>query len=1045
MFISQEILAQDSLERWKINLEARLKYYSVQRDQLNKAIEASIDISPKITSDNNRRTTTTISTGTATNFKELTIDDKIYLDRYSIEQIFTKANNFLRDIRHQVAELHQVAERVAEKIKNNSDSYILKDRPTIQITSTKRFLNPIFITTVHSATNVQLGHINNSPTIVSNVIESIFGPNSWTDHAKYDRSGRLYFEGTKTFHDEVVFQRNLSSACCNRLQPFGNINYLMTKTTNQTVDNPMIVLRSKLHFHSVTTNRLENVDNVMQSQGTLHQQRFKNTQSKVILKPDKFLFIRQNIKSSRNQSLNLIIRNSPIVIHNAHSINSFISINEKQLHIEKDPHYLVHNREHQKIGTAITFGRNNFYNKLDCQLVNGVDQFSEFVRHSLVRVDKNAIIPNLIFKSRPQSVITVYNRLRIGDLNGIKIPQAIMTAGQLSTYNSSILVRGCKRFLSNPHFTNIVVTGKTSNLILPQEILTISQDDRSRDIAAEKVNDRILFSKGIHLLSGMKLSEKTHFDMIGPIRQNVATPEVFLSRSINQGTNVKGIISFPLIVSRLDFTNNLNQINNIAIQDLNGTLMASTIHHSGMKRFESVVEVDHCHISAINYVKNWMEHLIAIKDTRSPQIIYTSLVFSNLLPTHITVNQLTISGNASKQQVYLDDTLELLNRVLRSDAHDRRTSLSIRYRSLRLLDRLEIKNPLQSKINNIFISDVMTVNSSSVIRGRVTLSGGIITRSHIVANRVQTNYAIGQTDLVSFYLSRVAIFPWFDTVGRSNRVIALNKLVLDSSNGVNELYTNNFNYQLFLPFIDRILSKSRPQIIKSRMRFENYALFESDVFTKDNRGLVNKFRFSNLKLSSVTFEDGLNVSEIIAIPESRIICDRLSQTNNGGNNSSKQSSKNSSSRATMLYPHLMEETLMKRGSFFMKGNLTSFNKLIVLGNVHVKLVNGLKLSQRYLLNSTARSPFYRQQSEQVIRNYIIFDNDLNITGNIDLWTEAPKKGLLFNGINNEGALLLQQQQGATDKGKWHESDEDFDYEEEEEDGVIYSNKTLIIY
>lgn len=53
-----------------------------------------------------------------------------------------------------------------------------------------------------------------------------------------------------------------------------------------------------------------------------------------------------------------------------------------------------------------------------------------------------------------------------------------------------------------------------------------------------------------------------------------------------------------------------------------------------------------------------------------------------------------------------------------------------------------------------------------------------------------------------------------------------------------------------------------------------------------------------------------------------------------------------------LSPGLLEESLLKRGSFDFDSRLVKFDKLKVLGNIYVLKVNGHKLRDRYLLKSS---------------------------------------------------------------------------------------------
>lgn len=53
-----------------------------------------------------------------------------------------------------------------------------------------------------------------------------------------------------------------------------------------------------------------------------------------------------------------------------------------------------------------------------------------------------------------------------------------------------------------------------------------------------------------------------------------------------------------------------------------------------------------------------------------------------------------------------------------------------------------------------------------------------------------------------------------------------------------------------------------------------------------------------------------------------------------------------------LFPGLLDESLLARGSFSFGAKLVNFDKLRVLGNVYVNKINGKPLRQSYLLRST---------------------------------------------------------------------------------------------
>lgn len=53
-----------------------------------------------------------------------------------------------------------------------------------------------------------------------------------------------------------------------------------------------------------------------------------------------------------------------------------------------------------------------------------------------------------------------------------------------------------------------------------------------------------------------------------------------------------------------------------------------------------------------------------------------------------------------------------------------------------------------------------------------------------------------------------------------------------------------------------------------------------------------------------------------------------------------------------LYPGLLDESLLNRGSFSFGAKTVKFDELKVLGNIYVLKVNGKKLRDTYLLKST---------------------------------------------------------------------------------------------
>lgn len=57
-----------------------------------------------------------------------------------------------------------------------------------------------------------------------------------------------------------------------------------------------------------------------------------------------------------------------------------------------------------------------------------------------------------------------------------------------------------------------------------------------------------------------------------------------------------------------------------------------------------------------------------------------------------------------------------------------------------------------------------------------------------------------------------------------------------------------------------------------------------------------------------------------------------------------------------LLPGLLEESLLKRGSFDFNSKLVKFDKLKVLGNIYVHRINGHKLRDHYLLKSNSMQP-----------------------------------------------------------------------------------------
>lgn len=911
-------LAQRSYEHWRVDIDYRLATYRREHQLIRQLLDSAVHPINK-----------TITVTRPIIFNELIIKDGVVIDYGDAWKMVNSTRIHLNQFRHRVSELNN---EVARKLPDTS-RYIFKNR-NMTVRGTKRFVAPTWIQSIDVRQSIVLNRINTMD--INPVIKRVFFESS--PIARYDRQKRLYFEGTKVF-DRSTFDNILRSGCCNRLYPM-SVNKMMTTTHNQTLETPMVVSRAPSRISNLFTTLVHNA--------YLIDEPLINGVHQLRLTPE---IVNPLTKSNliHTSSMNGITHrlNHDFIFKDDFIINKLISTSGNVLELANhygpsklisiEPRHNLMNDNYRSLPNqrisqpVVVIGSSRFMAGLDANQANGVGDFGSFVDRSIVRLDRPANISSRInfgsiisgvtgtnyYHNRPS--VTIDNQLNVKNLNGLSIPNDLIFH-QLLTSNTPFVVRQQKRFLQWPMFNQIYAQRRVSSLLLPNDVITVLNDD---PVSTTNEHSNLLFFNGIKSVAITLSSDNRNFDRLD-LDQSVDSAASLVTKSsfVNSLNGVR-LLKSQLTVNELFLKGNDNRqglLNGMRIDDLltrnESTRLDSPI--LGRISFIGDVEVSECSFSTINHVTNWINSVVRLN--RYPQYVNTRLVFERD-PSYafgmFNTENLIINDHAQpRHSPFFHESQEFMALLRVLSEHFKINGIPVEQRmdSYRIGDRLIMVNQSNSKINGIPLSNILTRNSNGRVSGKVTFVGRVDVRKDLQSNQVSTREAINGIDLVQFDMFRIHLRLVPQQYPNDPKLLKFNNLLLDNSRIRCDIEAKSINSVPLEQFFERILSVSRNQIIYGPKTFLGDVILHQAI----QPSLVNGFRLADIKRNAVkiaghgqweshfndiVFHDGLTVLSVIISNQSTVITD---------------------GRATS-YPEL------KSMQFKMKHNL--IDRIIVKGNL----------------------------------------------------------------------------------------------------------------
>lgn len=934
--------AQRSLGHWKHDLEQRLSIYQNHLNAIHNIISSSINpIGPiRVPSRHTLRFSDLIIPG-----HSLQLDSSMGPGAAQI--LAEKTHNYVTAKTSELNQIQHQLESIRIQLDHSANQYIYKGQRygpqqvprnySMPILGTRVFKQAQYVNFVESR-NITLKYINN--TNVDRVIDDTYLRN--TKFPVRDSKGRPYFEGRKTFWN-TVFLRELESGCCGRLKPLDTTK-MMLRSIPQRVEAPVLIqpggrahnagqlLSSTALIRQLTVTQLHNRHVALNPTLPPRGQRLAPGDIGLLPSPPPENFIQLNNLINIVQPvdgaeiLKTLVFKSPLAIDEALLSNSYID-NRLVIGIATMPgfyfdlshqNYLLRYADHlrnytgpmQRVsGALVVNGPTSFLSGADASNVNGIDNFNQFLRESLVNINRPSIIHgpvqfnalpavlnppasiNQPAGSRPPQNVLIMQVMRgmdIGSINGMRIPQDLVILPSASVTGDQntrlalkpyqvVHVRGSRHFAHRVVMKDLLnVNGTINSIPMPSGVIPLHLNDFIESVGYSN----LWFIDGIsvrHLTT-----QGSHFDRIHLGQVSDGAQSLVVRTTLLEQPDGSTLLRAPLRVKNLNLIyagpklGLLNGFRPQEVLDLNLRYPYETIY--GGKTFLNSVEATECFFNDINQVANWTNHLIRIDRPSTIQTVYTRLAFMGSHPmapprpmAYPNSNSSSMTSPASAVNIdrmnvefYPDNNpvnyqqnwnfspeLYLMQQAL---TRNLKNSTGGRYR----VNQVRLIDPSGGRVNHIPLGDIVTKDRPFRFADTFTMVGKVEVATTLQANRIQSNYPIDAMDLVQFDKYRIPI------IGNTRAPIRLNNLVLGEENRATSVLTRLLNGISFSEFASSIMSLTRPQEIHSNLVFTSPVSFEGLVKTKSSlNGIKNFGQFAeSLRNARYSFEEGLQCSSV---------------------------------------------------------------------------------------------------------------------------------------------------------------------------------------
>lgn len=898
--------SQRSLLHWQRDLEYRLQSYENTRQNLDNLIQSSV-IS-QISQQNIPNGARVVSSGGSVRFSDLIIPNgalilESHVARPTLRLMVNKTDYYVNTKFSELRQIQYGLNTIRRQVNDPSRRFVYKGSPNNQFTPQVNFsripgtwiMKQFMYARLVESQQVELTLINN--TNVNNVMRDVYMENPRM--GARDPQSRLFFEGRKTFW-RSVFERPLTSGCCDRLRPL-HTSQMMTRSTRQTVEAPVLFHTNDIYnkqpvlIRNLLTPQLNNrilavglMSNRPDDSGLI------TSSEENIIRLNDLINTKQ---SNPTEIIKTIVFKEFLVIDEAqvwaNNISNrgfgigFMSHPSIYLDLSYDNFLFKYsdgkNRRVQKVlKSVIIDGEAQFEKGVDASVVNRVPNFGQFVQERIVRTDRKSIIRGAVqFDALPlvlnrfgnysrsiQSVqiMQVERDLIVNSVNGMRIPFDIVLFPLVP--NAPIIIRGPRVFESPVLMRESVrVQRLINNIQMPDGVIPLH------------LNDFMGSVRGSHLwfVDGITTQHVTvqsgRFDEI-PLK-DVHDPQSLIMQSVfvTQPDGSK-IIRAPLQIKNLTLINNgpdSGLLNGFRPQDL---LEFSPVAQQprettlfSRKTFSAPIEVGECLFSEMNQLSNWTNHLIRIDIPNTVQTVHTKLMFINppylsaqMFPNHLSsvqIDRLSIEFYPNHNPQLYFNNLNISPEFYVLQQALIRTLANHTEGRYRVLDQVRMLNPYNT-INGVSLYDIVTLDEPFKFADRYVMVGKVELRGNLRANRITSNYPINVLDLEQFNKYRIPI------VG-SQAPIRLNHLVLSSNNQASYLQCRMLNGISFNVFANSIMSLTKPQIVESSLVFTNQVNLEGFVKTGSSVNSIKNFKqfAEKLKNAKYSFDDGLQCNSIV--------------------------------------------------------------------------------------------------------------------------------------------------------------------------------------